>query len=120
MLRVAVLGATGMAGHVIGRYLEEHEYDVYRTSRSIEASRNSEPLDATDIGGLFAWLDRVQPACVINAMGILPREAEARPDLAILLNAYLPHKLAHKYQSRGTKVIHLSTDCVFSGATPLG
>jgi len=115
MARVVVLGATGMAGHVISQYLEERGHDVYRTSRSIEASTRAEAIDAADVHALIAWLDFVRPAHVINAIGVLPRDVGARPDLAVLLNAYLPQKLAQYYKSQKTRLIHLSTDCVFAG-----
>lgn len=117
MKKVAVLGATGMAGHVISLYLEENGYDVYRTSRSITPSAKNAQIDASDFVRLISWLEEIKPDVIINAIGILPKEAEDRPDLAILLNSYLPHRLEQQYKESHTKIIHLSTDCVFSGST---
>lgn len=117
MKKIAVLGATGMAGHVIALFLEEHGYDVYRMSRSIAPSEKNIQIDASDFSTLIKWLDEIKPDVVINAIGILQKEADARPDLAILINAYLPRKLEQHYKDSQVKIIHLSTDCVFSGET---
>ncbi|SDD91488.1 dTDP-4-dehydrorhamnose reductase [Paenibacillus sp. UNCCL117] len=117
MKNVAVLGATGMAGHVIALFLEEQGYNVYRMSRSIAPSDKNVQIDATDFNSLIAWLEEIKPDVIVNSIGILQKEADARPDLAIQLNAYLPRKLEQHFKDCPTKLIHLSTDCVFSGAT---
>jgi dTDP-4-dehydrorhamnose reductase len=117
MARTAVLGATGMAGHVIALFLEENGYDVYRMSRDITPSAKSAQIDASNFTLLTDWLDKIKPDIIINAIGILPKEADARPDLAILLNSYLPRLLEQHYRNSLAKIIHLSTDCVFSGAS---
>ncbi|XOK60433.1 dTDP-4-dehydrorhamnose reductase family protein [Paenibacillus elgii] len=117
MKKVAVLGATGMAGHVISLYLEENGFEVYRMSRSIVPSTKNAQIDASDFDKLNIWLKDINPDFVINAIGILPKEADARPDIAILLNSYLPHMLERVYMGKSTKIIHLSTDCVFSGSS---
>jgi dTDP-4-dehydrorhamnose reductase len=115
MKRIAVLGATGMAGHLISLYLEEEGFEVFRTSRSITPSATSRRIDATDFSALLHWLNEIQPMTIINAIGLLQRECDARPDRAILINAYLPHLLEQHFRDSTTKLIHLSTDCVFSG-----
>ncbi|OCT11127.1 NAD(P)-dependent oxidoreductase [Paenibacillus pectinilyticus] len=115
MKKIAVLGATGMAGHVIALFLEEQGYDVYRMSRSIAISEKNARIDANDFVSLINWLEEIKPDVVINSIGILQREADARPDIAIQLNAYLPRKLEQQFKDSQIKVIHLSTDCVFSG-----
>ena len=115
MKRVAVLGGTGMAGHVAVAYLAECGYDVFYTSRSAPESKSSKPLDASDISSLRDWLGSLNPDVIVNCIGLLVSECEARPDMAIKLNAYLPRLLEHEYLNARTKIIHLSTDCVFSG-----
>lgn len=114
-MRIAVLGSTGMAGHVVAQYLEERGHLVYRTSRSETNTDTRAAIDAADFETLGAWLDRVAPEAVVNCVGVLQRSCEERGDLAVLLNAYLPHWLERRYQGTAVKVIHLSTDCVFSG-----
>lgn len=115
MTRIVVLGGTGMAGHVIAAYLEENKYDVYITSKSVKDSVKSKSIDATDFITLETWLKSIEPDVIINCIGALPKQAEAYPDQAILLNAYLPQWLSRVFRDTHVKVIHLSTDCVFSG-----
>ena len=115
MKRVLVLGGTGMAGHVIATYLEECGYDVYITSRSASLSPKSKAIDVTDFHALEAWIASIKPDVIVNCIGMLQKQSEASPHLAILINAYLPQWLANTYQDTDTKIIHLSTDCVFSG-----
>lgn len=115
-MRVAVLGSTGMAGHVVAQYLEEQGYEVFRISRSERPGEHRAAIDVTDFAALGACLDRVKPDGVINCIGLLQKACESRFDLGVLINSYLPHWLEQKYRNTTVKVIHLSTDCVFSGA----
>jgi len=115
MKRVAVLGGTGMAGHVVLTHLNKCGYDVYHTSRNVPNTQKSKPIDAVDTAVLCAWLDSIRPNVIINCMGILISESDARPDMAVLVNSYIPRHLAYLYAESSTKIIHLSTDCVFSG-----
>jgi dTDP-4-dehydrorhamnose reductase len=116
MKRIAILGGTGMAGNVAVTYLKEQVYDVFFMSLDAPDTDKSKALDATDFPALSAWLDTVRPDVVFNCLGLLVKESEARPDIAILLNSYLPRFLENKYKTTKTKNIHLSTDCVFSGS----
>ena len=115
-MKIAVLGSTGMAGHMVSLYLEEAGYMVYRASRSERNTLTSRTVDAADPAALRAWLEEVRPDGVVNCIGLLQRACEARPDRAVLLNAYIPHYLESLFSQERTKVIHLSTDCVFSGS----
>lgn len=114
-MKCAILGSTGMAGHVVARYLEEQGHTVYRCSRSERNTEMSAAVDATDFTALGRWLDGVKPDAVVNCIGLLQKACEARGDLALLVNAYLPHWLEWRYGNSNVKVVHLSTDCVFSG-----
>ncbi|MCL2577726.1 MAG: SDR family oxidoreductase [Defluviitaleaceae bacterium] len=114
-MKIAVLGGTGMAGHVVITYLKECGHDVYFTSRRAPDAEKSKPIDATDVPGLCSWLDSVKPDVIVNCMGILQKEADARADIAILINGYIPRHLEHRFSNTNVKIIHLSTDCVFSG-----
>lgn len=114
-MNVVVLGSTGMAGHLVAQYLQEQGYHVFRASRSEKDSILSAKIDVRDTTFLKTWLDDVQPNVIVNCIGLLQKACDARPDLAVLVNAYFPHWLEHVYAGTGTKVIHLSTDCVFSG-----
>jgi len=84
-------------------------------AREYAASHRNRPIDIMDFKELEAWLDEVQPAVVINCIGLLQKSCEQRPDMAVLINSYLPQWMARKYAGNETKLIHMSTDCVFSG-----
>lgn len=115
MQKVVVLGSTGMAGHVISLYLEEQGYSVFRISRSEKLTENSMPVDITNFVELKKCLDKANPEIIINCIGLLVKEADQNPEKAILVNAYMPKWLENEYKSSRVRLIHLSTDCVFSG-----
>lgn len=114
-MRVVVLGSTGMAGHVVAQFLQEQGHEVWRASRSEQNTPTSAAIDVSDFERLKEWLSFARPDAVINCIGLLQKACDARPDKAVLLNAYLPHWLEKLYSATATRVIHLSTDCVFSG-----
>lgn len=114
-MKITVLGSTGMAGHVVALHLEENGYQIYRASRSEQNTENSKAIDVTDYDMLANWLEEIQPDVIVNCVGLLQKKCEQFPDLAALINSYLPHWLERRYIHKTVKVIHLSTDCVFSG-----
>ena len=114
-MKFLVLGCNGMAGHMISLYLTEKGHDVYGLAR-----RNSKIVktvigDATDDCLLEQIITDNEFDSIINCIGILNKDAEMNKANATYLNAYLPHKLADLTKDTRTQVIHMSTDCVFSG-----
>lgn len=114
-MKVLVLGAGGMAGHVIATYLSERGHTVSTVSASNKLNNSTTLLDATNTTALREYLTNNTFDIVVNCIGILIQQSESRKDLAAYLNSYLPHFLEYFYQDSPTRVIHLSTDCVFSG-----
>lgn len=117
MKKVLIIGAQGMAGHIIKTFLEEKKYDVYSTLRRSEGEvkENQFYLDAFNKDGLKEILREVRPEFVINCIGILNQFAEDNPDIAIYVNGYFPHYLDRLSEEYKYKLIHITTDCVFSG-----
>lgn len=116
--KILVIGSKGMAGHMIKEYLTQKEYDVYGTFREKEEKNleaNEFYLDAFDKEKLEEILKKVKPDFVINCIGILNQFAENNPDIAIYVNGYFPHYLDRLSEKYGYKLIHITTDCVFSG-----
>lgn len=114
-MNVLVLGGTGMAGHTISIYLKEAGYDVTAFSRSkVDYCKNING-DITDFENLKMLIAEGQYDAIINAIGILNQDAEDYKSTAILLNSYLPHFLSDITKNMKTRIIHMSTDCVFSG-----
>lgn len=107
-MRVLVLGAGGMAGHVIAIRLSELGYEVTGFARRELPFCKMIVGDVQNIN--LSELVHGYDA-VINCIGCLVKSVEENPGSGIYINACLPHLLS-KYANR---VVHLSTDCVFSG-----
>lgn len=114
-MKLLILGSNGMAGHVMKRYFQENtNYTVYATSR--ERRSPDLYLDARDAAGLKHLIKAVSPDVIINCIGILNEDAARREVDAYLVNGIFPHLVASAAEANQAKVIHISTDCVFSGA----
>lgn len=116
-MKLLVLGATGMAGHMISMYMIEKGYNVTAFSRKKFKFCKNINGDITDFEQLKTIIHEGDFDAVINAIGILNQDAENNKSYAVLLNSYLPHFLSYITQSMKTRIIHISTDCVFSGKT---
>jgi len=114
-MKLLILGATGMAGHTLSIYLKEVGHDVTAFSRRKFDYCNHIKGDVTDFPFLNYVIEDGNYDAIINAVGILNKDAEDNKSVAVLLNSYLPHYLSEVTQDIKTKVIHMSTDCVFSG-----
>ena len=113
MKKVLVIGSTGMLGHVVKKYLTDKKYDVYETTRN---QTNKYYFDALEnIKKIEEIIDSIKPDFVVNCIGILNKKAEDYPSQAILVNSYFPHYLDEMSEKYNYKLIHISTDCVFSG-----
>ncbi|MGF2617912.1 SDR family oxidoreductase [Rossellomorea vietnamensis] len=115
-MNVLVLGGHGMAGHIIVDYLKRQEgYRVYSTTRTGED--DSIQLDVRDLSSVSRVLKETRPEVVINAVGLLNETADKNLKDALIVNSLLPHHITDTLEEMGTggKLIHISTDCVFSG-----
>jgi len=116
-MKFLVMGCNGMAGHMISLYLKEQGHDV--TGFAMEPSRYVTTIvgDATRFDDVKTMVLEGEYDAVINCIGLLNQFAENNHPMAVLLNGYLPHFLAHITRETETQIIHMSTDCVFSGKT---
>jgi dTDP-4-dehydrorhamnose reductase len=121
--RILVVGATGMLGHEAVRLLAP-DFEVWGACRDGQAAeglgvpgaRILAGLDVCDPASASWMLDRVQPDVVLNAVGIVKQHAAAKAAVpSIKVNSLWPHMLADACQVAGVRMIHVSTDCVFSG-----
>ena len=127
-MKILVLGGEGMLGHkmyqtLLSRYpdttctvarplsaLFYQRIDLFRQGRVIDE------IDAMDFPRLHEILDAERPGYIVNCIGMIKqREASKAAIPSITLNSLLPHKLAEWAGGWGGRVIHFSTDCVFSG-----
>lgn len=116
-MKILILGGTGMAGHTLSIYFAEAGHDVTAFSRSNVDFCKSLVGDITDFERLTDIIHEGQYDAIINAIGILNQDAEENKSNAVLLNSYLPHFLSDRTKEMKTRIIHMSTDCVFSGKT---
>lgn len=115
-MKILVLGCNGMAGHLISLYFKEKGHSVVGFARSKSKLLDSTIIgDASDMSLIKAILEDGDYDAVINCIGLLNQFAENNKAMAVLLNGYLPHYLVDVTRDMKTKVIHMSTDCVFAG-----
>jgi len=116
-MRVLILGITGMLGHVLWQDFQK-EFEVFGTVRKSwgEQSRIIEGVNAASGEGIDLAFKKAKPEIVINCIGIIKQLKEARdPIISITVNSLFPHMLARKCREADCRLIHISTDCVFSG-----
>jgi len=118
-MKFLVLGATGMAGHTISLYLHEKGHDVTAFSTTPFPFCKNINGDAMDKAFVTSMLQEGRYDVVINCIGILNKACDKEPSKAVYLNSYLPHSIADTLRDTNTKLIHMSTDCVFSGKSGL-
>lgn len=114
-MKFLILGCNGMAGHTISLFLSEQGHDVLGFDRKESQLVKSIAGDAKDTQKIEDIIKKGKFDSVINCIGILNQFAEEDHELASFLNSYFPHFLVKATQSTDTQVIHMSTDCVFSG-----
>lgn len=125
MKKVLVLGGAGMLGHKMLQVASER-FDVYATFRSnvdayvalglISRERAVTGVDAMQFETVERAIAEVRPDFVLNCIGIVKQLAEGHdPILSISVNSLFPHRVAAVCKAIGARVIHVSTDCVFSG-----
>lgn len=124
--KILVLGASGMLGNAVLRYFATRTpHDVVgivRSSRSVALlppevrGKVAEGGDVDDFDALVRLFDRHRPTVVVNCVGLVKQLGDSKDPLAAIpINSVLPHRLARLCALAGARLVHLSTDCVFSG-----
>lgn len=120
-----ILGASGMLGHACLRVVGGAGDTVRGTVRSASAAdmlpdawrdRLLIGVDAEDFATVERAVSQVRPDVVVNCIGVVKQLASsADPLVALPLNALFPHRLARLCATEAARLVHVSTDCVFSG-----
>ncbi|MET8119621.1 SDR family oxidoreductase [Micromonospora sp. NPDC005189] len=125
--RVLVVGVTGMLGHAVIRELsDDPDLEVHGVARSIEdragwyprrlLTRITPGVDATRFGQVRQFIDDLRPDVVVNCVGVIKQRPDVQDAVqTVTLNALFPHLLADTCAQLGSRLVHVSTDCVFSG-----
>ncbi len=125
-MKLLILGGQGMLGHKAFQLLSPH-FETYATFTQSYGPWTHFPMyqgttqvitgvDVRQFDSVVEAFARVQPDVTINCIGIIKQlEAAKDPILSLEVNALFPHRLARLCQAANTRLIHFSTDCVFSG-----
>lgn len=122
-MKLLILGGSGMLGHQLYRTLHAR-FDTWVTFRRIpsslpdyfDRSRLVDGVDACDFDSVIHALGKTHPDVVINCIGVVKQQSAAKDPIACLsINSLFPHRLARLCQAVRARLIHVSTDCVFSG-----
>tara|TARA_B110000211_G_scaffold207936_1_gene244119 strand:- start:1366 stop:2235 length:870 start_codon:yes stop_codon:yes gene_type:complete len=124
---VVIIGASGMLGSAVTRYFyRESEISITGTVRSKDSiglfpqylqDNIVWGVDVDDFDSIREFIKEYQPDIVINCVGLVKQLSDANdPLLALPINSLFPHMLARCCAEYGARVIHISTDCVFSGS----
>jgi dTDP-4-dehydrorhamnose reductase len=114
--KILVLGSSGLIGHKVFYFLNSlKKYEIFDHSYRKKITKSSIILDARNENLFIEKIRELRPNIIINCIGILINGSKSNPENAIYLNSYLPHFLARTSDEINAKLIHISTDCVFSG-----
>lgn len=126
--RILIFGVTGMLGHTLFKSMSRnHDFDVFGTTRSAaglsrffssdELSRIRDLVDADNFDTVMRAIASIKPDIIINCIGLIKQLPVAKDPLTtITANAQLPHRMSLVACAAGARMIHISTDCIFSGA----
>lgn len=113
-MKILVVGSAGMAGHVVAKYLAQQGHTVSTVART-GATFN---LDIEDTVRTTEFFSKIKDDYnfIINCVGLLVKDSIDRPDRAAVINSWFPHCIEQSIKDSNTRLIHLSTDCVFDGS----
>jgi dTDP-4-dehydrorhamnose reductase len=125
-MRILVLGVTGALGNALLKVLSaDPRLEVWGTSRAqiehetiprISARNLISGIDALNNDALISAFTQARPEVVINCVGLIKQLSTADNPLYVLpINSMLPHRLADLCELNGSRLVHISTDCVYSG-----
>ena len=126
-MKVLILGANGMLGHKLMQKFSQ-KYKVTGTVRGNASDFATHPvlsgldilgnIRADNLTGIQQVIIQTNPDVLINCIGIVKQLPAAQDPLqSIAINALFPHQLAKICQQKKIRLIHMGTDCVFTGHT---
>lgn len=120
-MKIAIFGSNGMLGHqLVNSWADKHE--LFRIARApstkapTRRTRGDFFLDVRDAAAVQQVLHEIKPDAIVNAIGIVKQRPQAKEGVeSVAVNSLFPHQLAAAAADVGARVVHLSTDCVFTG-----
>jgi dTDP-4-dehydrorhamnose reductase len=124
-MNILILGASGMLGHKVWQVFAEQfdayvavcrGFNYYARYELFDQARTIDCVCVQNLDSIVRAVAVARPHVVVNCIGIVKQATAAQdPPISISVNALFPHRLAHLCQAAGIRLIHISTDCVFSG-----
>lgn len=124
-MQILILGGDGMLGHQLLKHLSDYQHvkvtvrqdlAAYEAFGLFHAGNTYAGIDVRSTDRLIEIFADFHPQIVINAIGVIKQRPGAKESIpSIEINALFPQRLALLCQAAGARMIHLSTDCVFSG-----
>lgn len=127
MNKIAILGANGMLGASLFRYFSNKNYLVTGSTRNLKTKEKllqlkgfngslTSDINANCIESIIKYIEQEQPDYILNCIGVIKQKEDSIDrKTEININSLLPHQLAEIADRVDAKLIHFSTDCVFSG-----
>jgi dTDP-4-dehydrorhamnose reductase len=114
--KILILGSAGLIGHQVYNYLKDSDnYEMHNISYQNKIQNDTILLNARNEKKIIDKITRIRPQYIVNCIGILIKKSNSDPENSIFLNSYMPHRLTRLADKINAKLIHISTDCVFSG-----
>jgi dTDP-4-dehydrorhamnose reductase len=125
-VRILILGGDGMLGHqLLKSWQDTHDVRVtlrqnqshYAKYNLFHTGNSFYNIDVRGFDDVIKVAETFKPDAVVNAVGIIKQRTEAQDAIMSLeINSLLPHRLSSLCEQLGSRLIHISTDCVFSGS----
>lgn len=109
-MKILVIGSNGMAGHVIKSFLGR-KYKVETLART----NADHILDIENMVETKKFLQNLSHDFIINCIGVLGPDSNTDIARTVYVNAYFPKLLEKTFENTNTRIVHISTDCVFDG-----
>lgn len=124
-MRILILGGDGMLGHQLLKSLAprhnvkvtlRQDLNAYRQYGLFSTANSCAGIDVRSLERITEVVADFRPEAIINAVGIVKQRPTAKESIPSLeINSLLPHRLSVISKASGARLVHLSTDCVFSG-----
>lgn len=113
-MKVLILGSTGLLGSSVGRFFENNDkFETFLSFRNNNIAFGKNRLFFDALTSDFDRLPKVD--YLINCIGVIKPFMNNNKEQNIYINSLFPHKLSSYCEKENTKMIHITTDCVFSG-----
>lgn len=115
-MKILVLGASGMLGYAIYRSFKKEGYQVYGTYNNNKAADEDFIKFSYNNANMLELIQSIKPDLIINCLGIIKQVSNSSNISELFkVNSILPKTLSMLAEDFNFKIIHFSTDCVFSG-----